>query len=165
MLSILPIIALLSALGLMAPYATKTAAPTVRIDSAACSYAIDTVDDPAADPVLLSRCHAADPADWPWASAHAVNDSAAVHVQSLLADSANLPAESVRRLHEMESSARGLPDLESQRALETDPSETAAPTTRTLSALPSAAPVQMARLEIQEPARASTCYIGLDCPE
>ena len=94
MLSMLPIIALLSALGLMAPHATKTAAPTVRIDS-----------------------------------------------------------------------ARGLPDYEAQHALETDPAEITAPTVRPLSALPAAAPVQLARLEIQAPARASTCYTGLDCPE
>ena len=94
MLSILPIIALLSALGFMAPHATKTAAPTVRVDS-----------------------------------------------------------------------ARGLPDYGAQHALETDPEEITAPTVRPLSALPAAAPVQLARLEIQAPARASTRHTGLDCPE
>ena len=94
MLSILPIIALLSALGCTAPHATKTAEPTVRVDS-----------------------------------------------------------------------ARGLPDYEAQHALETDPAEITAPTVRPLSALPAAAPVQLARLEVQAPARASTCYTGLDCSE
>ena len=94
MLSMLPIIALLSALGPTAPHAAKTTAPTVRVDS-----------------------------------------------------------------------ARGLPDYEAQHALETDPAEITAPTVRPLSALPAAAPVQLARLEIQAPARASTRHTGLDCPE
>jgi hypothetical protein len=168
MFAFLPLVALLTTLGISTRYAT----PTVRIDSTrglpdfeaqraiyledsltdvveldspdsvACSTAIDTVDDPGSDVSLLSACHVFDPSDWPWASVQAVNDSAADHVRALLADSAELPTESVRRLHEMESIVRPL------------------------SVLPPPAIVQVAtRGNVTEPARATTCYLGLDCPE
>jgi hypothetical protein len=168
MFAFLPLVALLATLGISTRYAT----PTVRIDSTrglpdyeaqcaiyledsladvaeldppdsvACSTAIDTVGDPGSDVSLLSSCHTIDPSDWPWASVQAVNDSAAAHVRALLTDSAELPAESVRRLHEMES------------------------TIRPLSVLPTPTLVQVAtRGNVAEPARAATCYIGLDCPE
>ena len=71
----------------------------------------------------------------------------AIYLEDSLADvaeldSAGLPAESVRRLHEMESVARPI------------------------SILPTPALVQVAtRGNVAEPARAATCYIGLDCPE
>jgi hypothetical protein len=79
-------------------------------------------------------------------------------------------------------STRGLPDFEAQRAIYTEdsladvdrlecdgiPSDSArTPTTvRPLSVLPTPALVQVAtRGNVAEPARAATCYIGLDCPE
>ena len=168
MFAFLPLVALLSAFGLSTKYTT----PAPRIDTArglpdfeaqraiyledsladvveldspdsvACSTAIDTVDDPGSDVSLLSACHVLDPSDWPWASVQAVDDSAAAHVRALLSDSAELPTESVRRLHEMESIVRPL------------------------SVLPTPAIVQVAtRGNVAEPARATTCYLGLDCPE
>jgi hypothetical protein len=82
-------------------------------------------------------------------------------------------------------STRGLPDYESQRAIyledsladvaELDSPDSAACSTAIdtvddpgsdVSVLPTPALVQVAtRGNVAEPARAATCYIGLDCPE
>jgi hypothetical protein len=171
----LPIIALLSALGLMAPYTTHATTPAARIDSTRglpdleaqrAIYVEDSLSD--APELADSASLTVDAGD----TLHLMQDGQTVLIRldRISHEDGQIVARTdstlTIRLDGCEHWTGTYVDACSD--LPSDSIRTVrVPNIRPLAmrAPSAAAPVQLARLEIAEPARASTCYVGLDCPE